>query len=161
MWWDRHLPSANGNGTGNWRISTLGMVTPDTWVPELFWKLVEQEKLKDVLKPEFTYLFELCCEQNRVVTKYDIDKVYLIAVRNKYSGDYITDEDLMINIAKSVSKTEASPLVLPRKFTFKSLGISTLRQTLTWIENEATKESVYGKVRRWLSPEFSNCIVES
>lgn len=124
------------------------MVIPDTWVPELFWKLVDKERLTDLLDKDNTYIFELCCEQNRVVTKYDHDTVFLIAIRNKYSGEYIVDESVLKNVAASVGKKPESPIRLPRKFTFQELGITTLNQTINWVEQEAKKESVYGTVGR-------------
>jgi hypothetical protein len=89
-------------------------------------------------------LFELCCSENRVVTQYDKDKVFLVAIRNVHSGDYHTDEETRRQITAKLSSVDS--LSLPRRFDFVSLGIATLKQAKDWIEKEALKEDVYGKV---------------
>ena len=74
MWWDDDLEK--------WRISTLKYITPDEWVPQLFWRFIDEKKLNTELWKNYTYVFELCCEENRIVTKYSQDQVFLIAIRN-------------------------------------------------------------------------------
>jgi len=82
-----------------WRCSTLGSITPfkvgdyDTTFDVLFWKTFGEEN-KNILNTQgdtsFTYLFELCCLENRIVTKYAQDTVFLLTVRNNKTGVYNT-----------------------------------------------------------------------
>lgn len=58
-----------------WRASTLGRITPSVEMEELFWNLfsssVAPEKHDDLvslLDKNYTYIFELCGKQNKVVT---------------------------------------------------------------------------------------------
>ena len=61
------------------------MITPDSWVPTLFWSIVDKSLVEKTLDKSNTYLFELCCNENRVVTQYETDEAFLVAIRHKVS----------------------------------------------------------------------------
>lgn len=79
------IEKADGTGIqlwhdeGKWRASTLGKITNDEF-DDLFWGLFEKDDL-NVLDHQVTYLFELCTEKNRIVTKYTKDKLFLLGGR--------------------------------------------------------------------------------
>jgi hypothetical protein len=85
-----------------WRASTLGMITPgvanDSFYTfdKLFEKVIGKPLTDLKLDTSKTYIWELCAYDNRVVTKYASDRVYLIGVRDtKYgipSSDWEMDE---------------------------------------------------------------------
>jgi hypothetical protein len=52
---------------------------------------IEFENLKNWLNPNYTYIFELCSKYNRIVTPYETDDIYLLAIRDKKTGDYKPD----------------------------------------------------------------------
>jgi len=82
-----------------WRASTLGAITPfkvgdyEITFDALFWKTLGEEN-KNILESQgdknVTYLFELCCLENRIVTKYITDRVFLLTARNNKTGVYET-----------------------------------------------------------------------
>ncbi|KAL6066152.1 hypothetical protein QOT17_009745 [Balamuthia mandrillaris] len=105
-----------------WRASTLGKITPHPRFEQLFWKLLnvssavtsytnegeeetdaekaegeEKAKVEAVLAalhPDYTYLFELCCDENRVVNKYPQDTVFLIGARHRIDGTVLSKQKL-------------------------------------------------------------------
>jgi len=112
-----------------WSISTLGTINPDEWVPDLFWKLLKREKLLS-LDSNVTYLFELCCKKNMVVTSYNQDKLFLIGARETQSGRHFSFEEL----------DKLAPVIetrRPKYFTFKQLGINNLKRTKQWVEDQS------------------------
>lgn len=82
-----------------WRASTLGAITPfkvgdyTITFDVLFWKTLGEEN-KNILETQgdknVTYLFELCCLENRIVTKYITDRTFLLTARNNKTGVYET-----------------------------------------------------------------------
>eukprot|EP01119_Soliformovum_irregulare_P000862 TRINITY_DN10630_c0_g2_i1.p1 TRINITY_DN10630_c0_g2~~TRINITY_DN10630_c0_g2_i1.p1 ORF type:complete len:453 (+),score=104.05 TRINITY_DN10630_c0_g2_i1:43-1359(+) len=134
LWYDGdHNAEINPD---QWRASTLGTITPDEWVTTLFWKLYSKDRLVP-LTPSRTHLFELCCEQNKVVTSYETDRLFLIGVRDRETGEHFTFIELDA-LAKVIRVDR------PKLFTFKELGIKTLKQAKEWVEKESLK-SDYGK----------------
>jgi hypothetical protein len=63
-----------------------------------------------VLSRDFTYLLELCCAENRIVTSYPTDRVYLIGARHVVTG-YPIPLQLQQQIAEAARPTRAE---LPR-----------------------------------------------
>lgn len=134
-----------------WRISTLGMVTPAVMFERLFWGLFlgdraqghDYEALQELFKifdQGWTYLFELCCEQNQVVNKYTQDKLYLIGARHRHSGELMT-KDQLDTIAQQLGPSVSRP----RYYDFSSIGVRSLKQANEWIENEAKRTDLYGE----------------
>lgn len=87
------------NKKNEWRASTLGTITPlpidgfsNVTFADLFWKTFGEEaraKLYEHGNKDYTYLFELCCYQNRIVSKYPDNRIYLLGIRHKISGVYL------------------------------------------------------------------------
>lgn len=76
---------------GRWRTQTLGMIDADGWVnnafppitfADLFHKVINTDRLDAILFPALTYTFELATPFNRVVTRYEKERVVLLSVRN-------------------------------------------------------------------------------
>lgn len=70
------------------------MVTTAPLFEDAFWDLLcKQEDAFEVIDTCFdksrTYLFELCCEANRVVTRYKTDTLFLIGARERDTGNVI------------------------------------------------------------------------
>jgi hypothetical protein len=143
LWWEQT----------HWRVSTLKMISPDSWVPTLFWQIIDKSRVASIDK-SYTYLFELCCSENRVVTQYETDEAFLVAIRNKVSSEFLlsnfqSDGSYITNKAeleKVISSIAIGKIVLPQKFPFSELGISTLKQVQVWVEDQAKREDIYGKV---------------
>lgn len=125
--------------TDKWRVSTLGMITTtkisdfsDETFESLFWKTIDCD-LGD-LTQGYTYIFELCSEQNRIVTRYEKDTVYFLGRRNLHTG--IIDQELPDVLKDSVE--------LPKKRQFTDLGLTDLQACKDWVEKEAASDQ-YGK----------------
>lgn len=84
---------------GQWRASTFGTITPQpvdgfssVTFADLFWQTFGEDakaKLNEYGNKDYTYIFELCCYQNRIVTKYPDNRIYLLGIRHKISGVYL------------------------------------------------------------------------
>lgn len=86
----------------NWNFSTRGMafaeglINPDTG--ETFNQFInsnfknEINYLKNNCNPNNSYIFELTSPENRVVTRYLDRRLNLLAIRNKKTGEYISNE---------------------------------------------------------------------
>jgi hypothetical protein len=92
------------------RASTLGTITPhyvgDNKVKfdELFFKTIPSG-WESVLDKDNTYIFELCCEMNRIVSKYASDRVYLCGIRNKKTGIYLPIDEIAVLLNVRIPKT--------------------------------------------------------
>ena len=133
LWWD---PA----GAGRWRASTLGTITPHLvneeafTFEELFWRTCGfgGAHLETLLDKTETYLFELCCDVNRLVTKYEHDHCMLLGIRNTLTGDY---HDLHGGHALAVC--EGTNTRLPHHVPFKEAGITRLEEAQAFIERES------------------------
>jgi len=96
-------------------------------------ELAKAEKLNK----DLTYIFELCCSANRVVTVYPDDRVYIIGARNKITGIAATYEEVS-EMAKLFK------VMRPKMIHFKDIKITSLNDAKDWIENEAVKTNEYG-----------------
>jgi hypothetical protein len=75
---------------GSWRVQTLGMLDaegevnnkfpPETFA-ELFKKTLGDDKF-EYLWPKYAYTFELATPYNRVVTRYEKDRIVLLSIRH-------------------------------------------------------------------------------
>lgn len=75
------------------------------------------EKLSQCLSVDNTYIFEYTSPENRVVTPYTDDKMYLLGIRNKYTGDILTEA--LESTHKSLVN-EGLNVHLPRVYKFSS-----------------------------------------
>jgi len=127
-----------------WRISTLGTIT--TWYAgdsnltfdQLFFHVLGKGELEipNELRGH-TLLFELCSIENRIVTQYEKDTIFLLAIRNIKTGDYVDREQL-----KGVADTLGVRVPAQEKLT--SLGIQTLKEAVAYVEKESEKHEKYG-----------------
>ena len=128
----------------DWRASTSGSITPfivgdykDITFDGLFWKLFGEDKkaLLDSIGRDYTVCFELCCAENRIVTKYSTNRVYLLLIRHNESGNYL-DTSLYY---------EKLGVYLPKSHSLKSLGITTKEELVKWVEDNTpnTEEITY------------------
>lgn len=75
------------------------MVTTAPLFEDAFWDLLCKDEaalsvLDSVFDKERTYLFELCTQTNRVVTKYSEDKLFLIGSRHRATGKPLLKPEL-------------------------------------------------------------------
>ncbi len=61
-----------------------------------------QKKIKPEFIRDHTLIFELCTAENRIVKQYNKDRLFLLAIRNKNTGDYIHDWEVD-KIAQNIS----------------------------------------------------------
>ena len=60
--------------------------------PDLFEKI--KQRFGYEFREAYTFIFELCTAENRVVKQYDKDRLFLLGIRSKLTGDYIHDWDV-------------------------------------------------------------------
>ena len=133
-----------------WRVSTLGTITtqsfdqafrPDDTFADLFLRTVKVINW-DRFDKNYTYMFELCTHDNRIVTQYPRDIVYLIAVREKHYGIYKTDQevdDLWLDMIEDGSNVKRPVL----KF-LSELNLNNFSEVVNWVEAQA-EDAQYGK----------------
>ena len=71
---------------GDWVIASRGSFTSEQSVAaeRLFYKLGYNEKLDN---PQYTYLFEYCSDWNRIVVRYDLERLILLGVIQTQTGE--------------------------------------------------------------------------
>ena len=78
-----------------YRVSTLGTITPmgvydyDFTFADLFWTTLgvnPDDLTDDLFDKDTTYLFELCCAENRILTKYPSNTIFLLGWRGNEHG---------------------------------------------------------------------------
>jgi T4 RnlA family RNA ligase len=104
-----------------WYVGTRGTVSTDSCMPsgrfyvQSVIDLIEkksgmgfQEYCEIHFDEDWTVVAEFCSPDNRIVTRYEEDTLYLLAVRNKNTGEYI-------------QLGETNPFVLPKSYKFASI----------------------------------------
>eukprot|EP01124_Arcella_intermedia_P003883 TRINITY_DN12191_c0_g1_i2.p1 TRINITY_DN12191_c0_g1~~TRINITY_DN12191_c0_g1_i2.p1 ORF type:complete len:551 (+),score=162.82 TRINITY_DN12191_c0_g1_i2:43-1695(+) len=125
-----------------WRISTLGKITPNPKFEDLFFRFFgDGLEFSKVFDPEMTYIFELCCKDNKVVTEYQEDKLFLIGIRSKKDGSCLSipQTDQFVQKLKDLNCRVVRPVVVK----LGTIGIKTLKEIEDWIEQESKKD-IYG-----------------
>jgi len=122
--------------TERWVLSTLGRISNPEF-RELFLSMVPLSRLNEFLVPQYTYLFELCCQSNRVVTQYQTDRVYIIGALDIKSGCCLPQSDIDI-VATNL------PVFQLKRFSFQELGLKTLKQVQKFVETESKNTHIYG-----------------
>jgi len=132
-----------------WRASTLGTIStmaydqafrPNDTFENLFLKTIgkiDWEKFD----PAYTYLFELCSHDNRIVTCYSKDIVYLIAAREKNHGLYLNDQ--AVDILCSNLQENGSNVKRPALHFFYEYDFKDFNDVLAWVEKESENDK-YG-----------------
>jgi len=136
MWFDDHREE--------WRISTLGSIT--TWYAgdsnltfdQLFFRVLGKKELgiPNELRGH-TLLFELCAVENRIITQYEKDTIFLLAIRNIKTGEYLS-RDKVRNLANSFGVRH------PAQEKLTDLRIQTLEDAIAYVEKESKKHEKYG-----------------
>lgn len=84
---------------GNWVIASRGSFTSEQAIAarKLFYKLEYDEKLDN---PSYTHLFEYCSDWNRIVVKYNKERLILLGMINTKTGEDMDVQILASNLAK-------------------------------------------------------------
>lgn len=122
-----------------WRPSTLGSINTKN-VPgesysfrDLFYETVNVYSWK--LNPQYTYMLELCCEENRIVTRYTHNHAVLLGCRHVEDGDCVPPMNLEgFNGAR-----------LPRLIKVTDLGCKNLHDVKKFVEKESENTDKYGE----------------
>lgn len=121
--------------TNDWRASTSGSITPfkvgdyDITFDKLFWQVFGESK-KEILSnigKEYTFCFELCCVQNRIVTRYANDRVYLLLVRHNEYGTYLVADSIAEKLGVS----------MPKSVFLYELNITAIDDLVKWVEDNS------------------------
>jgi len=140
IWFDDKL--------NKWRCSTMGTIStqsydqafrPNDTFENLFLKtigVINWERFD----PNFTYLFELATHDNRIVTIYEKDIVYLIAVRENRHGLYKTDQEVDDLCLEMMN--EGSNVKRPSLHFFYEFGWTSFKDALDWVEAQADNLSL-------------------
>lgn len=136
-----------------WRASTGGTITPgnagdyDITFDKLFFQTlgISAEVLKSVgsLNKAYTYIHELCCEENRIVTKYPENKIFLLGVRHNEHGVYLdihAQEETVIDIM-----TAGGKVVFPYRINFAYVDIKNLQDAKDYVEKQSTNHVDFGE----------------
>jgi hypothetical protein len=111
-----------------WNVASrkLAFAEGNTDSGGVFFELFRQALGCDVQKTfahlprEQTYIFELCSRQNRIVKRYDTPEAFLLAARDKYTGEY-AGFDMITEFSRIIARQGASVL-LPGTYRFSSLA---------------------------------------
>ena len=72
------------NYKNEWRVNTrfnfsLDLVhSKKMSYKELFFKLIDVKLIQKYLDPDFSYIFEMCSEDNRIITPYENARLFLL-----------------------------------------------------------------------------------
>jgi hypothetical protein len=117
-----------------WRVSTLGTITPakvgdyNITFDELFKKTlgVDWDAFTKDLVVGTTYMFELCCAENRIVTKYASNRVFLLSIIDTHG------------VYADVGATEAFAIkwniYTPKRIMLYEKDITNKDQLVEWVE---------------------------
>ena len=139
-----------------WRVSTLGTITTSNVQEEsytyedLFWRTVNLNPSDLALYPEWTVLLELCCEENRIVTKYEKNHAVVLGIRNRKTGEYeqVLENDAAFGFWRSFHQTVSGKNValrLPQFVRPADRGLCSLEDVVAFVEEESTKAECYGE----------------
>lgn len=132
-----------------WRFSTLGTITtmsydqafrPNDTFADLFIRTAKNINY-DRFDKQFTYIFELCTHDNRIVTQYAEDSIYLIAAREKRYGNYLTAQlvdDLCLNLMLDGMNVKRPELTFFSQHDFK-----TFKDVANWVEDQADPSKLW------------------
>lgn len=146
VWWDEV--------EGRWRASTLGTITTtqcgdSAWTfEELFWATMKAYHAKALdyivneLDHRYTLITELCTEENRILTKYARDVVFLLGVRDNETGEVLPSlREVPLMMTRGDTELMRAPLLYP----FERYNIVDVDSAAAFVEGEARKDDLYGE----------------
>jgi len=117
VWWCSKLDKWYASTLGS--ISTSKIAEDGLTFAETFWKLFREVANPDyVLDRSQTYLFELCSDNNQIVTKYSTERVYFLGQREVQTGQATSLAEL-VEIAKEMNVL--MPTMVPSKSSFEEI----------------------------------------
>lgn len=139
-----------------WRVSTLGMITTSHVQEEsytyedLFWRTVPLDPNDLALDPDWTILLELCCDENRIVTKYEQNHAVVLGIRNRKTGEYeqVIENDATFGFWRAFHQTVSGDKIalrLPQFVRPADRGLHSLEDVVAFVEEESTKAEQYGE----------------
>lgn len=106
-----------------WLYRTKSMIMPGDdaqMISGRKWKeLIESVIIGPFDDKDCTYIFEVVSRDNRVVTRYDDDGAYLLAVRNNKTGDYFNNSNVK-DVYSKMSRI-SSKVYLPKRYDFDTI----------------------------------------
>lgn len=134
-----------------WRISTLGSIETTSMgdCGLTFGQLFERAlggSVADLgahLCQQTTYIFELCTEENRIVTGYNIDTVFLLGARDVASGNHLPESRLAEHVSNW--STVGFNVRSPHSFSALETGLTTLGEVKCFVEDQSQDFSRYGE----------------
>lgn len=140
--------TASPNGTWQWSTST-GLLADIRWVravtpfihvasaiQEIAAELSETAMAahnvvnEALLDQSRTYVFELCCKETQVITRYPTERIYLLGSIDTATGNVLTQDQLDAAAA-------ALKVMRPTRCFAKEENITSLASTLAWIEEQS------------------------
>lgn len=118
-----------------WKVSTLGTISTmplngmTITFEDLFWKTVDKS-LCNNLDKNYTHIFELCCEENKIVTTYPFNRVYLLGIRHNDSDNYLSENDVE-TVAQKLN------VMVPKKF---SMDFNSVEELNAWVEQKTGEQ---------------------
>lgn len=91
---------------GAWRVVTRGSFVSDQakWATNWLHDWIEQE----AMDPDFTYLFEIVYDENRIVTRYDFQGLVLLSYYDGYGCEAFSEE---VSIAADLMGIRRAPYI--------------------------------------------------
>lgn len=115
------------------RVSTLGSINNESF-EQLFYKVISLITHNHFDK-NTTYLFELCTEENHIVTKYSKDSVFLLAARDIETGEY-KDEKFLNDVCNDIY------VIRPKIYKFTEYNIKTLDDACKFVEENSKNTAI-------------------
>jgi hypothetical protein len=100
---------------------------------------VVAESLLDV---DRTYVFELCCKDTQVITKYTTERIYLLGSLDSKTGNTSTQDELD-EIALKLH------ILRPTRCKAKDEAITSLEKALEWVEMQSKPNENSGRFGEW------------
>jgi len=130
-----------------WRVSTLGTITTmpindlNLTFEDLFHRTVSiygsHSECLDINK---TYILELCCDENRIVTKYKGNHAVLLGIRDRRDGSYAEIHSIEF---EKLSDTIGG-IRYPYFYSVSDLGLKTKDEVVAFVEKEQSNQK-YGE----------------
>lgn len=121
-----------------WRVSTLGTINTELvqqsgqTVEELFRSVVGDPFLGPF--KDHTLLFELCCPENQIITKYHNRRVYLIGIRNIETGEYLDSTGDPFSNSHYIK--------IPEMLSLSDANITSRDDLFLYVEKQSTNEDL-------------------
>lgn len=104
--------------SGLWTCASKGSFTSDQalWANDFLYSNFSQKLLDEIIPPEYTVICELIHPENRIVIDYKgRTDLVLLAMRNKYTGEYVSFFPTVYEVAASLK------LAIPDVYTFNDV----------------------------------------